>query len=194
MRRLAQSFRLVPLSHTDTFGFTLHRSQSGHFRAVHHRYPYIPSLTGSTIVHDLAQYWYPKCRQTHAKCYQKVSLPSLVPTERGPLRGHRLLDVSCRPVRLLDRLECPEDPEYVVLSHCWGREPFLNLTKCRLSQWTKQGMSENDLPKNFRDVVATCRQHQVRYLGSTRCVLSNQVMRQIGRSTLIRWEMSICAA
>lgn len=164
------SYSLVPAS-TDkaSFGFNIRSLTSGHCEAVHRLYNEIPSTTGSPAVGELARSWYTECRQKHQHCNQ--TLPPLArPVSDSPRlaisvkHGMRLLDVRHYPARLIDKNDIPKDPEYAVLSHCWGKEPFLTLTGLNRSEWLLGGIPELCLPENLRNALMFCRWLQIPYM------------------------------
>lgn len=115
--------------------------------------PY-PDL-GSSGTFDIARKWLNECQQDHANClYGSLSI---LPT--------RVVDVGT--------LETPVDPHliisnglrarYIALSHCWGGNIAVVLTKSTLSTF-QTGLPYTELPQNFRDAITIARELGVRYV------------------------------
>lgn len=113
------------------------------------------------------QRWHRKCKETHKLCSQSTGANTWLPT--------RLLDTNIpggngSRVRIITTATdiSPDEQSkatYLALSHCWGRQPFLILTRGNQAELAASFSTERgDLPPNFRDAIYATRQLGVRYL------------------------------
>ncbi|CZR66051.1 uncharacterized protein PAC_15952 [Phialocephala subalpina] len=80
--------------------------------------------------------------------------------EHGCSHWHELSRSSSPDVRLVDGNNVPE---YVTLSHCWGRAPTFTTTSESLDQRRTQ-IRYGDLPRTFKDAVKITRDLGYRYI------------------------------
>lgn len=110
--------------------------------------------------------WYKTCKAIHTRCHQSPSQPS----EAKKWLPTRLLDTKEADqgrVKIISTasLEASERETtlYLVLSHCWGKRPFITLNqgnKARLHD----SFSVDELPPNFRDAAMTTQKLGFRYV------------------------------
>ncbi|KAF4958728.1 hypothetical protein FSARC_10953 [Fusarium sarcochroum] len=114
-------------------------------------------LIGGQHMAKITSLWLDRCETTH-RCR---------PTAQQQWYPTRLLDVSGdTDVRLVEsenaagtKLEGP----YATLSHCWGKHPFLVLTKESLPEFL-DGISPDRLPLTFRELIQFVRMLKIRYV------------------------------
>jgi hypothetical protein len=67
-------------------------------------------------------------------------------------------------VRLCDSVEMIAGSAYIVLSHCWGKNPqHVMLTKSTV-EMLKEGIALSSLPKTFQDAIAITRTFGIQYI------------------------------
>lgn len=105
---------------------------------------------------EYARSWIETCRRSHSQCYNDVS-ESFRPT--------RLVDVgkvnTGYHVRIISGLDAKK--EYASLSHCWGLEPIITLTKDSIESF-KVSIPWDRLSKTFQDAIQISRALSIRYL------------------------------
>ncbi|KAF1954419.1 HET-domain-containing protein [Byssothecium circinans] len=113
-----------------------------------------PNL-GSSATFDIAKKWLNECQQDHLGCLHG-SLSKL-PT--------RVVDVGTLEVPLAPRLIISNGlrARYIALSHCWGGNIAVTLTKNTLSTF-QAALPYTELPQNFRDAITITQELGVRYL------------------------------
>lgn len=110
-------------------------------------------------IHNV-QAWARKCQTRHKLC-RRLSTPSRYPS--------RLLDlhaIGSQPIpfaRLSVTAEQTVSGPYNTLSHCWGPESFLCLSKENLNQFRKE-IPVSKLTKSFQQAIDFTRRLGVRYL------------------------------
>lgn len=111
--------------------------------------------------------WLSECTKSHTKCrIQRIDGNEF----RGPLR---LLELKEDSIVLRENAE---DVEYACLSHCWGENPVdtIKTTEQTLESF-KEGITESNLPANFRDAIDVCRALDVKYLWiDSLCIIQDQ--------------------
>ncbi|KAI1181138.1 heterokaryon incompatibility protein-domain-containing protein [Nemania sp. FL0916] len=105
--------------------------------------------------------WLNACRNGHAHCHV---------TAAGAQLPARLLDVGTLEqgteiprVRLCTTHSMEARPEYLALSHCWGRVEILRLTKESSDEFFHY-IPEDKLPATFHDAITVTRRLGFRYL------------------------------
>jgi hypothetical protein len=74
---------------------------------------------------------------------------------------------------LCESATLPAHIEYLTLSHCWGRVPFLTLTEENIGQM-KHSIPVDDLPKLFQDAMLTTLELGFNYLWiDSLCIIQN---------------------
>jgi hypothetical protein len=102
---------------------------------------------------------YKECINSHTSCRQNSSY-LWIPT--------RLLDAQGDSIRLVERHELQlsksrEEINYTTLSHVWGNQKFLTLTKSNLEE-LKSGIDLPTLPQSFQDAILVTRELKVQYI------------------------------
>jgi hypothetical protein len=105
--------------------------------------------TSSQACFDLVSSWLHHCLENHPKCSIQDEASSKLPT--------RLLHLESIEERVQVRLCCDEadedeDVHYLTLSHCWGKQKMLTLTKSSLEAF-KANIPFNELPLTFADAI-----------------------------------------
>ncbi|CAH0025265.1 unnamed protein product [Clonostachys rhizophaga] len=94
---------------------------------------------------ELAKTWLLNCIESHETCrLKKTSAPS------------RLVPIANNIVKLVETELWDEMPQYATLSYCWGRIPFVKLTKETLPTFLNEITFES-LPKTFQDAIEVAR-------------------------------------
>jgi hypothetical protein len=114
----------------------------------------IPQRIMDTSSYDtipLIQKWLDTCNSEHPKCL--IPAVSVLPT--------RVLEVSNRRLRLVE----PEGEiaPYLTLSHCWGKETIIQLTRATLKDM-KKNIPWTSLTKTFQDAIMVTWKLGFRYL------------------------------
>jgi hypothetical protein len=110
------------------------------------------SLSSRTALPQVAT-WFNACRTFHISCTVLANQP--LPT--------RLLFIDTSAVRLRVSEEIQGHPSYATLSHCWGSQTFLTLTKYNITSFQKS-IPPEALSQTFRDAIEIVRFVGLRYL------------------------------
>lgn len=94
----------------------------------------------------MAKMWLAKCCATHEDCAIKKQRP---PT--------RLVCVRNNTTTLVITDSMQEAPRYSTLSYCWGKTPFIKLSRDRLASFVEQ-IPWQELPPMFQDAIKATRQ------------------------------------
>jgi hypothetical protein len=112
--------------------------------------------TGDGEALKLATWWFKRCLGEHKSC-------ASISNRTGDIAQYpsRLLYVGTGDEPLEARLvisdeDLPNKPEFVALSYCWGKKPFMRLTNHVLEQF-RSFIYFGDLPKTFRDAILVTR-------------------------------------
>lgn len=94
---------------------------------------------------DIAKMWLTNCCKAHENCRTKqYQLPT------------RLLCVVDDKVQVVVTKTLPEVPQYATLSYCWGKEPFIKLSRSNLRTYM-DSISWEELPQTFQDAIEATR-------------------------------------
>ncbi|KAF1959164.1 HET-domain-containing protein [Byssothecium circinans] len=102
---------------------------------------------------DIAKSWLDNCSQNHNECK---------PGTQGPLPT-RLISIAADTPRLVLTEGWQTKPRYSTLSHCWGTEPFLTLTRENYKSFLTV-IPIDDAPKSFTDAISITRSLGLEYL------------------------------
>lgn len=100
----------------------------------------------------MAKMWLDDCCKEHEACCIKQ--------ERLPTR---LVCVDKNTVRLVISSTLQKAPRYATLSYCWGRDPFINLSRDNLASFLEEILWET-LPPTFQDAIQAVRQLGLQYI------------------------------
>jgi hypothetical protein len=105
-------------------------------------------------VETTALFWLRECLQNHTSCH----------SSNLQARPRRLLKIEPDKVYLVETSTLPCMPQYVSLSHSWGRAPtFEVLTSENLHSMVVE-VPRDKLAASFRDAVTVCRLLKIEYL------------------------------
>lgn len=82
----------------------------------------------------------------------------------------RLLDIGHENSQAVHLREMADDdgvatnPRYVALSHCWGRDPFLQTSAANAERHRSPGIDADALPRTFREAIDFTRKLGLRYI------------------------------
>lgn len=123
-----------------------------------------PISSGSASQECLSQVrsWIAYCEQNHEAC-RKEHIAMAWNTSQPPLPS-RVLEVGQQEGDVI-RLKHSKGStgRYICLSHCWGQNPTLMLTKANLSTLSN-GISKKDLQAVYRDAIEFCKRLGVKYI------------------------------
>ena len=128
------------------------------------------SRTDSQGCQRLVKTWVDQCITLHELCGPSLNSTSHIPG--------RLLDLSPGNksggyFAVVEGVSREEDCRYACLSHCWGGEQPLKLTKDTAGELAN-GLPVEDLPPTFRDAVTVCGWLDIRYLWiDSLCILQD---------------------
>ncbi|KAI0835685.1 heterokaryon incompatibility protein-domain-containing protein [Hypoxylon sp. FL0890] len=111
----------------------------------------IPRNTNSVACFGTIRQWLNDCKENHHCC--RTPGEAQLPT--------RVLYLGGRTPRLVEHQTVKA--EYVAITHCWGKEPFLQ-TKTSNLQSHKERILLRAMPKNFRDAVYVSKSLGYKYL------------------------------
>ncbi|CAH0036598.1 unnamed protein product [Clonostachys solani] len=96
---------------------------------------------------DLVKTWLSDCDESHKKeC-----------SSRKPLDGPgRLILIEDDSVKLVETASLDSLPQYATLTYCWGKVPFLKLTRDTYAEFLA-GISLDRLPQTFQDAIIVAR-------------------------------------
>ncbi|KAH7401368.1 heterokaryon incompatibility protein-domain-containing protein [Pyrenochaeta sp. MPI-SDFR-AT-0127] len=99
-----------------------------------------------------------ECLAMHTSCrHIPITNSSSQPTRLLNLRGRTRYQI-----KLVD-MERDSKYSYFTLSHCWGGEPQMKLTR-KTEQSLRAGIDSRTLPRTYRQAVEVCRQLDIEYL------------------------------
>ncbi|KAH6886271.1 hypothetical protein B0T10DRAFT_79058 [Thelonectria olida] len=109
--------------------------------------------------------WMDNCLKHHPNCARKHSERDFVPTrlvDVGPHNGKWPPDT----VRVVVTEERHKHSPYVTLSHCWGKDPFVNLVEDNFDEFTTSGVSWEQIKsnQNFVDAILVARKLKTRFI------------------------------
>lgn len=101
--------------------------------------------------------WLYDCEQNHQDCKSDHKDRDKLPT--------RLICINEEVPRLVltagwEEKDCPR---YSTLSHCWGSEPFLQLTEQNFDTFMER-IPFSQLPQTFKDAIQITRELDISYL------------------------------
>ncbi|KAH4001989.1 hypothetical protein HBI13_013140 [Parastagonospora nodorum] len=105
----------------------------------------------------IARNWVSNCAENHKDCNGSHRHRDKLPT--------RLISVNEEVPRLVltAGLETNDRPRYSTLSHCWGTEPFLQLTEQNLDTFVEH-IPLSLLPQTFKDAIQITRELGLSYI------------------------------
>ncbi|PSS00831.1 heterokaryon incompatibility protein-domain-containing protein [Coniella lustricola] len=116
--------------------------------------------------------WYSTCKASHHKCGTTTAATARSDSNNEQWLPTRLIDTIDAPrgsVRVVDTdtFNTPASKSsprpYLALSHCWGKQRFLTLTRQNKNSLMRC-LPLSELPPNFRDAIYTTRRLGFRYL------------------------------
>ena len=133
-------------------------------------FPNSGSRTNSEGCQLLVKTWVDQCITSHRPCMPSFSSTSHMPS--------RLLDLMPGNkvggyFAVVEGVSRGEDCRYACLSHCWGGDQPLKLTKDTAEELTN-GLPVENLPPTFRDAVTVCGWLDIQYLWiDSLCILQD---------------------
>ncbi|KAF4618384.1 hypothetical protein G7Y89_g14920 [Cudoniella acicularis] len=128
--------------------------------------PLESNLATPTIFNQI-QCWLHECGTTHNDGPDLNSPKYRMPT--------RVIDVGSAAEPHIKLFEPPPTlrDQYIALSYCWGRDPFLMTLTTNIDEH-KKALDMSTLPQTFRDAVATTRGLGLRYIWiDALCIIQN---------------------
>ncbi|KAF9456170.1 heterokaryon incompatibility protein-domain-containing protein [Collybia nuda] len=116
--------------------------------------------TGSDASIELAREWLHHCLSHHELCKDINATP--VSTNKNTLPAY-FVDVESDNPRLCRSKNIPIRPEYLTLSHRWGKSSILQLTTKNLASLLSE-IPLSSLPKTFQDAILITRRLGYRYI------------------------------
>lgn len=118
----------------------------------------LETSTASTTSWAVAQRWFQRCAETHARC-------NLINTEMIGWYPTRLIDLGSfdSEPRLIITNDTDMQGRYVTLSHRWGSSQLLQLKTASLHSF-RQEIPSSSLPRTFLDAMEVARRLGVRYI------------------------------
>lgn len=107
------------------------------------------NFTGSPECFDLASLWLYSCFENHPRCSVQDEAPNELPSR---LLHVRMVDEAIEVRLWLVEIEEDDEIQYLTLSHCWGKEEGITLTRDTLEDFTKSITLES-LPQTFIDAI-----------------------------------------
>ena len=105
---------------------------------------------------DQVQRWMNQCDYSHESCKNGLQSRPWLPT--------RLIEVrSDSEIRLRESRSLAPETKYATLSHCWGHDKFLTLSKASFDQFL-HGIPAEDLNKTFMEAIQACRELGIDYI------------------------------
>lgn len=117
------------------------------------------SNTWSPTSRQLAHQWITQCLTGHTKCNEGIE-KGWLPTR---LLDIRLRDGSDSSIYLVETTDLAQKPQYITLSHCWGRNPVLSLSTESIAYF-KNGCTVGNLPRTYQHTVEVARYFGIEYL------------------------------
>ncbi|KAN0110247.1 HET domain containing protein [Hyaloscypha variabilis] len=129
--------------------------QEGKYQLPKPFHTYKPSInTGGKETIELINKWITNCTKNHELCNSEPSLIRQLPS--------RLIDVQNR-IHLCASSDLSVEIEYITLSHRWGSQKFLTLTRQNLSDWMVE-LPLQELPSTFQDAISFAKASGIGYI------------------------------
>lgn len=101
--------------------------------------------------------WLRTCLESHKSCH------AMAAHHRLPTRLVSIADGEPHVEITADKQDLSTPPRYATLSYCWGKRPFIQLTKHNLPALLK-GIPPEDIPPTFADAFAIAKSFAIDYI------------------------------
>ncbi|KIW05848.1 uncharacterized protein PV09_03051 [Verruconis gallopava] len=112
--------------------------------------------TGDGGALGLAIWWFKRCLGEHKSCASAKSQSSDDSQYPSRLLYLGTGDEPLQARLVISEQDLSDRPEFVTLSYCWGKKPFMKLTQDVLEQFRKN-IDFESLPKTFKDAILVTR-------------------------------------